>query len=35
MSAQITPPAKWSYAPGSTSHPLYLRGGACKPFCNR
>ena len=42
MLAQITLPAKWSYAPvtvkfvsyapAPTEHPLYLRGGACKPF---
>ena len=39
MLAQITPPAKWSYAPGAvkfvsyapgpTGHPLYLRGIPC------
>ena len=29
MLAQITPPAKWSYAPGPTGHPLYLREIPC------
>ena len=42
MLAQITLPTKWSYAPvtvkfvsyapAPTEHPLYLRGGDCKPL---
>ena len=42
LAQQITLPAKWlyapvtvkfvSYAPALSGHPLYLRGGVCKPF---